>query len=484
MGAAAALAALSCGSGETGGERAADDDSVGEIAGRRISAAELDRPLAIALHDLERDRYELRAARLRELIREETHAGAGDGEGTVDGDAGEPRDASIWLEPPEPPRLALELAGRPLYGDLSAPVTVTVFCDFDVPACGGLQPALRTLVAEFPRRVRVTHRDLRQETRRGPVLVAAAVGCADEQSEIQRYVRALTNPPVRRGRAGLVRIARELGLDAAAFRSCLDSGRQAAWADESDALARNLGIHAVPTAFVNGLYVRDADLEEVRRLVGIELARIGASSEPEILMARESGLTLVGMVRNARANRSLATIRIAREQRARSFRPGETVVDGIVLDRVRDDGVRLRRGERTEFLPVAPSAPAHTLSRNRGRPAPAVRIEVGGPSIDDVRRIDRVQLEQALATREELESLLDVGETDAAGRGLLEVVEVPRGSLFEQLGLSPGDVLVEVDGAPIYAERNPLWDVLARSSRVHLVVRRGQTPWETQLEVR
>jgi hypothetical protein len=480
LGAAAALAALACGPGESASDTGAEVHYVGEVAGRRISAAELDRPLRIALHDLERDRYELRVARLHELLGEEGRADPGQEERR--GQDLDAPDASVWLEPPAPPRLDLELAGRPLYGESLAPVTVTVFCDFDVPACAALQPALRTLVAEFPKRVRIAHRDL-EDAGRDSVLVAAAVGCADEQREIQRFVRAVTTPPVRRGRAGLVRISRELGLDAEAFAVCLESGRQAAWSDESGALARHLGIRSVPSAFVNGLYVRGADLEEVRRLVGIELERIGEQPQPEVLIAREAGLTVVGMIRNAREYRSLATIRIAREQRARSFRPGETIVDGIVLEAVREDGVQLRKGERLEFLAVAPSPPARTLSRNQGRPRPDVRIEVGGPSVDDFRIIDRTEVEAALAGRDDLESMLEVGEVDAAGRGLLRVAEIPRGTLFERVGLEPGDVLVEVDGSPIYAEDNPLWDVIATSSRIHLVVRRKGAHWETRIEV-
>jgi predicted DsbA family dithiol-disulfide isomerase len=484
LGAAAALAALACGSPEPVSETGSEEPAVGEIAGRRISAAELDRPLRIALHDLERDRYELRVARLQGLLSEDIDTGRVDA-GHSDGLARaiERGDASIWLEPPAPPRLDLELVGRPLYGEIDAPVTVTVFCDFDVPACGALQPSLRTLVAEFPRRVRIVHRDLAEEPHRDSASVAAAVGCADEQGEIQRFVRGVTTPPIRRGRAGLVRIARELRLDDEAFTACLELGRQTAWTDESDTMARHLGIRVVPTAFVNGLYVRGADLEEVRRLVGIELASMGEQPEPELLIAREAGLTLLGMVRNAREYRSLATIRIAREQRARSFRPGETIVDGVVLDAVREHGVELRKGERIEFLPVVPSAPARTLSRNQGRPRPEVRIEVGGPSIDDFRIVERIEVDEALSDREDLESMLDVGDFDAAGRGLLRVSEVPRGSLLERVGLQRGDVLVEVDGTPIYAEDNPLWDVFATGSRVHLIVRRGGAPWKTRIEV-
>ena len=54
---------------------------------------------------------------------------------------------------------------------------------------------------------------------------------------------------------------------------------------------------------------------------------------------------------------------------------------------------------------------------------------------------------------------------------------------IDRVGLQRGDVLVEVDGTPIYAEDNPLWVVFATGSRVHLIVRRGGAPWETRIEV-
>jgi hypothetical protein len=189
------------------------------------------------------------------------------------------------------------------------------------------------------------------------------------------------------------------------------------------------------------------------------------------------------MVRSVRAQRSLATIRIAREKRARSFLPGETIVDDVVLERVREDGVFLREGERVEFLPVLPPPPARRLALRLAPPGPELRVEVGGPPADDVRVLGRDEVAAALDRRGDLESMLGVDESDAAGRGLLHLAEVEPGGLYDRLGLEPGDVLVEVNDAPIYDEDNPLWDALATDSRLHLVVRRDGATRESEIQI-
>lgn len=50
----------------------------------------------------------------------------------------------------------------------------------------------------------------------------------------------------------LKRFAEALGLDRAAFDSCLDSGKYASKVREDTEAARQLGVSSVPTVFVNG----------------------------------------------------------------------------------------------------------------------------------------------------------------------------------------------------------------------------------------
>ena len=60
------------------------------------------------------------------------------------------------------------------------------------------------------------------------------------------------------------------------------------------------------------------------------------------------------------------------------------------------------------------------------------------------------------------------------GYRLMQLGEVPTGSLFELLGLQAGDVIVAVNEQPIHEGDNPLWDALDREAEVRVrVMRRG-----------
>ena len=467
------------GSRSRDGEDAAN--VVARVGGREVRAGELDASMRLPLHDLARARYRLRLEALRGLIaqhlaqeREVSLARAlGDGE------------AELLLAPPEPPRVVFEIEGLPIRGASDASVVVTVFCDFDSSACTRVQPALRVLVAEFAGRVRLSHRDFPVSSGADPGGAAAALGCAGGQGALTELHDALYARPGRRDLGGLARLAGALGLDVDRFRACLGEGAEMARVDESVAMGRHLGVRDVPSGFVNGLYVTGAAPVELRRLVVRELERLGLDAEPERLAASDLGLSLVGMVRHRHADESLATIRIAGQGRSHSFRPGETVIADVVLEEVRDDGVVLRRGERTELLPIYRG---HSTSRSGLPPARAFagpdEPEEELPS-DDVRvvRLSRDSVELALDRREELESALHPGVVDPEGRVLLEIDAIEPGDLYDLLGLELGDVLMVVDGELIDERENPLWEVLEARSLVELVVGRNGEPQIVEIEI-
>jgi type II secretory pathway component PulC len=231
---------------------------------------------------------------------------------------------------------------------------------------------------------------------------------------------------------------------------------------------------------VNGLYVTGANPEELHRLVVRELTRAGLDAEPRQLAASDLGITLVGMVHHRQAERSLATLRIAGASRSRTLRPGESVVAGVTLEEVRDDGVVLRRGAQTEFLPVY----RHSSGPRRGE-LPAVSApppELAGfeepqPGADIFSvRLSRDFVDETLDRQSDLDAMLYPGFAGPDGRMLLEVAAIAPGDLFDQLGLERGDVLMRVDGELIDERENPLWDVLDARSLVELVVARdGET---------
>jgi protein-disulfide isomerase len=133
------------------------------------------------------------------------------------------------------------------------------------------------LVSEFvePGIVQFEYRDY---AFRGPeaVQAAEAAACAADQGAYWQYHDTLflnQSGPNSFGDARLKQMAETLGLDTAAFNSCLDSGEKRADVEASIAEAQAQGIDSTPTVFVNGVEVADwHDFNAVKQAVDAELA--------------------------------------------------------------------------------------------------------------------------------------------------------------------------------------------------------------------
>ena len=102
-------------------------------------------------------------------------------------------------------------------------------------------------------------------------LAAQAAECANEQGRFWQFHDVLYANQGEKGSdafslRNLRRFAEALGMDSAAFASCLDSGRYASMvANETDA-ATQLGVSKTPTIFVNGTEAMSG-LEEMRAAI-------------------------------------------------------------------------------------------------------------------------------------------------------------------------------------------------------------------------
>lgn len=168
------------------------------------------------------------------------------------------REGPLSLAPAGVPR-GVTATGEPTLGSPQARVVMDEFGDFQCPYCGGfVRDTEPRIIAAYVRsgKVRIVWHSVAFI---GPesVLAARAAWCAQERGKFWEYFAVLyehqdgentgTFNPAR-----LERWAGDLGLDRAAFATCLASPRSLAGPLAGTREAQNAGIHETPAFIVNG----------------------------------------------------------------------------------------------------------------------------------------------------------------------------------------------------------------------------------------
>ncbi|MEM3031124.1 MAG: thioredoxin domain-containing protein [Candidatus Micrarchaeia archaeon] len=158
--------------------------------------------------------------------------------------------------------VVLDLSQEPVRGNPNASVWLVEFGDFQCPYCARAAPFVKKLLEDFPGRLAFVWKHFPLDSACNPVMrsqlhpeackAAEAAECAAEQGRFFEYHDRLLVSQDALDVASLKRHAAELGLDAAEFGECLDSGRTTPLvrADIDEAIA--LDVQSTPTFFING----------------------------------------------------------------------------------------------------------------------------------------------------------------------------------------------------------------------------------------
>jgi predicted DsbA family dithiol-disulfide isomerase len=174
----------------------------------------------------------------------------------------------------EQPRIALAGRGHSK-GPENAPVTVVEFSDYECPFCRRAEPTVTQMLQEYAGKVRFEYRHFPLESIHPKARAAGeAAACADEQGRFWEYHAQLFTGGDALAQPKLVEHATKLGLDVAAFQSCLGEGRGRARVDADVAAGQAAGVTGTPAFFVNGVpYSGAIPIEEFRRAIDAELAK-------------------------------------------------------------------------------------------------------------------------------------------------------------------------------------------------------------------
>jgi protein-disulfide isomerase len=176
----------------------------------------------------------------------------------------------------DPPRLDVPAAASsPSLGPATAGVTLVEFSDFQCPYCQRAQTTIKQLRSEYSDRVRFVFRQLPLGMHPQAHLAAEAALCASDQGKYWEAREWMFSHQGGVTADALKAWAKDAGLDAGAFATCLDSDAHAKEIDADMQTAEALGTASTPTFFVNGRLIEGAyPIEQFRSVIDDELARV------------------------------------------------------------------------------------------------------------------------------------------------------------------------------------------------------------------
>jgi len=171
------------------------------------------------------------------------------------------------------PKVSVSATG-PSRGPQNASVTIIEFSDFQCPYCQKQQEALKQLLAEHAKDVRLVFRDFPLKMHPNAAAAAEAGACADEQGQFWAMHDLLFENRENLGTADLKRYARTAGLDGNRFDQCLDSGKTQARIAASLEEGERVGVEGTPALFINGrMFSGTTSYAELKQTVEEELKK-------------------------------------------------------------------------------------------------------------------------------------------------------------------------------------------------------------------
>ncbi|HSK78504.1 MAG TPA: thioredoxin domain-containing protein [Thermoanaerobaculia bacterium] len=178
----------------------------------------------------------------------------------------------------EPIRVEVAATG-PSQGPANAPVTIVEFSDFQCPFCSRIIPTLNQVKEKYGDKVRIVFRQYPLPMHAEAQKAAEASLCANDQGKFWQLHDAMF------ANQGALKVdqlkakAAELGLNAEAFNSCLDSSKYAAQVAADMKEGSAAGVSGTPAMFVNGRFINGAvPFEDVASVIDDELRRKGVKT--------------------------------------------------------------------------------------------------------------------------------------------------------------------------------------------------------------
>lgn len=171
------------------------------------------------------------------------------------------------------PQHELPTLNSPAKGAADAPVTLTIFSDFQCPYCSRLVPFIDDVLAKNPAKVRIVFKQfpLRMHNMAQPAALASLA--AREQGKFWPMHDKLFANFSQLSEEKIKALAKEAGLDLVRFDRDRNSQKLRDEVLRDQTLGQQAGVQGTPTVFINGKLLRERSPAGVQALIDREAAR-------------------------------------------------------------------------------------------------------------------------------------------------------------------------------------------------------------------
>lgn len=159
-------------------------------------------------------------------------------------------------------------------GPKDAKVTIIEFSDFQCPYCQKAKETVDEIMKEYGDKVRLVFKNFPLQFHNNAQKAAEAAECANDQGKFWEMHDYMFANQDKLAVTDLKKAAKNLGLNASDFDSCLDSGKYEGKIKSDIATGTSFGISGTPAFFINDQFLNGAvPIEDFKKIIDEELAK-------------------------------------------------------------------------------------------------------------------------------------------------------------------------------------------------------------------
>lgn len=173
-----------------------------------------------------------------------------------------------------------QLGDAPIKGPGNAPVTITVFSDFECAFCARLPKILDQVAAEYPGEVRIAFKHYPLRNHQFALPAATAAVAAQQQGKFWEFHDRLFLHFNELDEARIDKIVKDLGLDAARFQKDRNDDRTLNIIETDRQEGYQAGVTGTPAMFINGKKQYRRDMNAIVDAIERELEARSRANPP------------------------------------------------------------------------------------------------------------------------------------------------------------------------------------------------------------